>query len=150
MSVYAINKRARGDYQLLETFEAGIKLTGAEVKSVKAGGMRLVGAFVTMHGGQLQLTNAHISRYKPAGTDERYDPERSRPLLLTKAELRKISGTLHQKGLTLVPLRAYSKRNLIKLEFAIARGKRQYEKRDVLRKREADRTIARAMRSRPR
>ncbi|MFH0831032.1 MAG: SsrA-binding protein SmpB [Parcubacteria group bacterium] len=149
MSVYAINKRARSDYQLLETYEAGLKLTGPEVKSVKMGGLRLVGAYVTIHAGQMQLLNAHISRYKPAGPMPEYDPARSRPLLLKKRELREIIGQMHQKGLTLVPIRAYSKRNLIKLEFAVARGKRQYEKRDVLRKREAQRTIARALRSRP-
>ncbi len=148
MSTYAINKRARADYQLQDTFVAGIKLTGAEVKSVKKGGMRLVGAYVTLHAGQASLINAHIGAYKPAGPQPDYNPTRSRPLLLKKSELRTIIGQMNTKGLTLVPLRAIGVRNLIKIEFAIGRGKRQYEKRDVLRKREADRTIARAMRRR--
>jgi SsrA-binding protein len=148
MSIYATNKRARADYQLQDSFVAGIKLTGAEVKSVKKGGMRLVGAYVTLHNGQASLTNAHIAAYKPAGPQPDYDPGRGRPLLLKKSELRTIIGQMNQKGLTLVPLRAIGVRNLIKIEFAIGRGKRQYEKRDVLRKREADRTINRAMRRR--
>jgi len=148
MSVYAINKRARGDYQLQDTFVAGIKLSGPEVKSVKLGGMRLVGAYVTLHKDRPMLMNAHIGAYKPAGPQPDYNPTRSRPLLLKKSELRTIIGRMNQKGLTLVPLRAIGVRNLIKIEFAIGRGKREYEKRDVLRKREADRTIDRAMRRR--
>ncbi|MFO0704554.1 MAG: SsrA-binding protein SmpB [Candidatus Andersenbacteria bacterium] len=148
MSIYATNKRARADYQLHDTFVAGIKLSGAEVKSVKKGGMRLLGAYVTLHNGQASLVNAHIAAYKPAGPQPDYDPTRSRPLLLKRSELRTIVGQLNQKGLTLVPLRAIGVRNLIKIEFAVGRGKRQYEKRDVLRKREADRTINRALRRR--
>jgi SsrA-binding protein len=148
MAIYAINKRAKGDYRLLETYDAGIKLTGAEVKSVKGGGMRLVGAFVTLHGGNLSLTNAHIGPYKPAGPQPDYDPTRSRQLLVKREELRKIIGAMQQKGLTMVPLRAYSAHNLIKIEFAIARGKREYEKRDTIKKREADRAIGQALRRR--
>ncbi|MDP2587812.1 MAG: SsrA-binding protein SmpB [bacterium] len=145
---YATNKQARRDYNLQDRFTAGIKLTGAEVKSVKKGGMRLKSAFVTLHKGSLFLTNAHIAAYKPAGPQPSYEPTRSRPLLLKKSELRSIIGQLNQKGLTMVPLRAIGVRNLIKIEFAIGRGKRQYEKRDLLKKREADRTINVAMRRR--
>src|SRR3990172_6603745 len=98
MSTLAINKRAKSDYNILETFDAGIKLTGAEVKSTKLGGLRLVGAFVTIHGNQLMLTNAHIAKYKPAGPQPDYDPDRSRVLLVKKDELNKIHGALNQKG----------------------------------------------------
>lgn len=148
MATFAINKSAKRDYKILESFEAGIKLTGAEVKSTKLGGMRLKGAFVTLQKGILQLTNAHISKYKPAGPQPDYNPTRSRLLLLKKAELRKIVGQMNQKGLTMVPLRAYSAHNLIKVEFAIARGKRQYEKRETIKKRESKRTMQQALRSR--
>lgn len=145
MSTLAFNKRAKSDYNILETFDAGIKLTGAEVKSTKLGGMRLVGAFVTVHNDQVFLTNAHISRYKPAGPQPDYDPERSRVLLVKRDELNKIQGSLNQKGLTLVPLRAYTAHNLIKIEFGIGRGRKQYEKRDVIKKREVQRAIKRAI-----
>ncbi len=145
MPALAINKRAKADYTILETFDAGIKLTGAEVKSTKLGGMRLVGSFVTVHNNQVFLTNAHISRYKPAGPQPDYDPERSRALLVTRNELNRIGGRLRQKGFTLIPLRAYTAHNLIKIEFGVGRGRKEYEKRDVIKKRESDRAIKRAM-----
>lgn len=148
MPAFAINKKAKGDYKILDTYDAGIKLTGAEVKSIKSGGLKLAGAFVTLQRGGLQLTNAHVSKYKPAGPQPSYNPTRSRPLLVKKAELKKIIGTMNQKGLTMVPLRAYSARNLIKLEFAIARGKRQFEKREVLKKRSEQKTMRAALKRR--
>jgi SsrA-binding protein len=146
MATFAINKRAKSDYQILETFEAGIKLTGAEVKSVRLGGMRLTGAYVTLAGGNVSLINAHIAAYKPAGPQPDYDPTQSRRLLLKKEEVRRLSGLMQQKGYTLVPLRSYSLRNFIKLEFAVGRGKRQFEKREDIKRREAKREMGRAMR----
>jgi len=150
MATFAINKRAKADYKLLETFDAGIKLSGAEVKSVKGGGLKLTGSYVTVNRGQLQLTNAHIAPYKPAGVQEDYDPKRSRQLLVKKSELRTIAGMLNEKGLTLLALKAYSKKNLVKLEIAVARGKKQFEKRESIKKSEDQRSMRRALRERNR
>lgn len=140
MPSLARNKRAFHDYDLLLKVEAGIELTGAEVKSAKAGQVSLKGAYVAVRGGEAWLLGAHISAYKPAGTSRAYDPARVRRLLLKRSELKTLTGRI-QTGLTIVPLSLYTKRGLVKLEIALARGRKQFEKRDAIRKREIQREI---------
>lgn len=143
MADITFNKRAVFDYELQKKFEAGLMLTGAEVKSVKNGHINLKGSFVTLHGGELYLTNANISPYPFAKTAETYDPARSRKLLVRKSEISSLVGKLQTKGLTLVPLRVYTKKRLIKLEFALAQGKKKFDKRENIAKRESKRRMER-------
>lgn len=145
MPTLAFNKRAHFDYELHDKYEAGLVLSGAEVKSIKTGHISLKGSFVTMHESQLYLTNATIAHYPFAGFKIAYDPTRSRKLLLRKEQIKSLIGKLHVKGLTLVPLRVYTKRRLIKLEFAIARGKKAHDKRSDIAKNETKRSIDRAL-----
>jgi SsrA-binding protein len=147
MTTLALNKRAKFDYELLDKYEAGLVLYGHEVKSIKTGHISLKGAFVTIHNGELYLTNALIPLYQHAGNIKDYDPNRSRKLLLKKSEIRTLIGKKTQTGLTLVPIRVYTKRNLVKLEFALARGKTKHDKRHTIKKRETERNIARVLRS---
>ena len=147
MSAISTNKRGIFDYELQDKFEAGLVLTGAEVKSVKTGHISLRGSFVTMHDGELFLTNANISPYPFAKTFQSYDPNRSRKLLVRKSEIKSLIGKLQVKGLTLVPLRVYTKKRLIKLEFALARGKKAYDKRKDIAKKESKRKIDRALKN---
>jgi len=146
MSTLAINKRAKFDYEFIERYEAGLALFGHEVKSIKTGHISLRGAFVTIHNNELYLTNALVPPYKHAGNLVDYDPNRSRKLLVKRSEIRSLIGKKAQAGLTMVPIRVYTKRNLIKLEFALARGKSKYDKRAVNKKRDSDRIITRALR----
>lgn len=145
MSTLAVNKRAKFDYELLETIEAGLILTGAEVKSVKAGHVQLKGAFLDIKEGELWLKNAHISKYGPAGAQEDYKPDQDRKALVHKRQLKRLIGKKKAEGLTLVPVRLYTKGNLVKLEFAIGRGKKTHEKRDTIKKRDVDRQIRQKM-----
>ncbi|MEK9151830.1 MAG: SsrA-binding protein SmpB [Patescibacteria group bacterium] len=145
MPTLAVNKRATGDYEILEKIEAGLKLLGHEVKTVRAGSMSLRGAYVSVAGSGIWLVGAHIPRYKPAGPTPGYDPERSRKLLLHKREIQRLSGQVLQKGLTLVPLSVYTRGSHIKLEFGLARGKKQFEKREQIRKRDLDRDVRRSL-----
>lgn len=141
----AVNKHAKSDYELLETIEGGLVLSGAEVKAAKLGNMKLQGAFLTVERGELWLKNAHIGRYKPAGVQEDYDPTRQRKVLVHKKELRKITQKKQSEGLTIVPIRVYTKGGLVKLEFAIARGKKKYEKRESIKKRDVERRMKEEM-----
>ncbi len=145
MSAIASNDRAKYDYEILDTVEAGLVLTGQEVKSAKTGHMKLRGAHVTFHNNEAFLLNAHIAKYSKAGPLPGYDPEHSRKLLLRKPELSKLRGKLEEQGLTIVPLRAYLKRGRIKIEIAIGRGRKQFEKREVIKKRDLDRQVRSAM-----
>lgn len=147
MPVIAINKRAGFDYTLGEHYEAGLVLTGNEVKSVKTGHASLKGSFVTIKGNELYLTNALIPRYAHAHRDTQHDDSRSRKLLLRKREIRSLIGKARVEGLTLVPLRLYTKKQLVKLEFAVGKGKKAYDKRSDIGKREAKRKMERAMKS---
>lgn len=144
--VIAQNRRASYDYSLQDHYEAGLVLTGGEVKSIKTGHVSLRGAFVTVHNNELWLTNALIPRYAHAGVKVHHEDTRSRKLLLRKREIASLIGKVRTEGLTLVPLRLYSKRRLVKLEFAVGRGKKQYDRRADIGKREAKRRIERAMR----
>lgn len=142
MKTLAINKRATFDYNLQEMFEAGLVLTGPEVKSVKAGSVQLKGAFVDMRNGQLWLKNAFISPYKPAaGAQKEYDPSRDRKVLVHKREMNRLIGKKKAEGFTLVPVSIYLKGNLIKLAFAIGKGKKEYEKRETIKKRDVQKQI---------
>lgn len=145
MPTYAENKQARFDYNILETLEAGLVLTGPEVKSVRAGHINLKGAFVTFHGDQTFLTNAHISKYRYASALPGYDPDRSRPLLLKKKEVAYLRGKAQEKGLTIVPLSVYTKGRHIKVTVGLARGKKMYDKRAAIKKRELNREVEKAL-----
>ena len=139
--IIASNDKARHDYTLLDTHEAGLVLTGQEVKSAKTGHMRLRGAHVAFHRGEAFLLGSHIAKYPKAGPLPDYDPERSRKLLLRAPELSKLRGKLEEEGLTIVPIRAYLKKGRIKIEIAVARGKKEYEKRESIKKRDLDREV---------
>lgn len=140
----ATNQLAKRDYDILETFEAGLVLSGQEVKSIRSGQMKLQGSYVTIAKGAAWLIGSHIPPYKPAGLLPHYDPDRSRKILLHKKELARIAGHLRQKGLTLVPIRVYTLRRKLKLEFGLGRGRKEYEKREIIKKRDIDREIRRA------
>lgn len=147
MSVLAVNKRANFDYEIKEKFEAGIVLLGHEVKSVKTGHINLKGSYVTLRKTkknlpELYLINAHISLYKHAGNITNFNPSRERKLLVKKKEIRHLIGKKQEQGLTLVPIKMYTKRSLIKLEFGIGRGKRKIDKRELIKKREVKRKIS--------
>jgi len=147
MTTLAINKRAKFDYEFIERYEAGLVLFGHEVKSIKTGHISLKGAFVTIHNNELYLTNALVPPYQHAGNIKDYDPNRSRKLLVKKSEIRSLIGKKAQAGLTMIPIRVYTKKNLLKLEFALAKGKTQHDKRHSIKKRDTDRNIARVLRS---
>ncbi|OHA09101.1 MAG: SsrA-binding protein [Candidatus Sungbacteria bacterium RIFCSPLOWO2_01_FULL_59_16] len=145
MAVFAVNRKAAFDYEILETYEAGISLTGLEVKSVRAGRMNLVGAFVLVRGGEAWLLNAAVPPYQPKNAPAGYDPAGPRKLLLHRAELRELIGKSAAKGLTLLPVRVYTKGPRIKLEIGLARRKRKYDKREAIRRRDMEREAARAI-----
>ena len=145
MKNLAVNKKARHDYDLIHKYEGGLMLSGAEVKAAKLGNIKLQGAFLTVRGGELWLKNAHIGKYSPAGEQDEYDPTRERKVLLHKRELKSITGKKQSQGLTIVPIRVYTKGNLVKVEFALARGKKKYEKREAKKKRDVDRRIKEEM-----
>jgi len=145
----ARNRRARHEYEVIDTFEAGIALIGPEVKSLRAGRANLGDAYGVVRGGECWLEKLHISPYEPA-TRENADPQRSRRLLLHGREIRKIRSRVVEKGLTVVPLSLYFKNGLAKVELALVRGKRVRDKREDLKRREAQRETARAMRNRGR
>ena len=134
----ASNKRARHDYHVLETFEAGIQLAGTEVKSVREGRVQLKDSYVELKDGQAYLVGAHISPYSH-GNRENREPERVRKLLLKKREIDRLFGRAQLKGLTVVPLTVYLKGNWIKLEIALVQGKKLYDKREAEKTREFDR-----------
>jgi len=139
------NRKARYDYHLLETFEAGLVLVGTEVKSLRAGKANLKDSYGKIEGGEVWLVGVHISPYEQ-GTHGNHDPERPRKLLLTHREIKRLTGKLQEQGLTLVPLRLYFKGGWVKAEVALAKGKRKYDKRQAIAKRDADRALARAKR----
>lgn len=150
MAVLAINKRANLDFEILETFEAGLLLTGGEVKSIKAGRMGLKGAYVVMRNNEAYLTNASIPPYQMKNTQPDYDSLRSRKLLLRKKELISFIGKTKMKGLTLIPLRVYNtKSGFLKLEFGVGKGRKKRDKRETIKRKEVARTIERAVKELP-
>jgi len=136
--VLARNRRARHDYDLLETFEAGMKLSGTEVKAARAGRVQLKDSYVEIRDGEAWLVSAHISPYSH-GNRQNHEPERARKLLLSRRELDRLFGRTLGKGLTIVPLSVYLKGNWIKCEIALAQGKKLYDKREAARRRILDR-----------
>ena len=144
----AVNKTLKRDYQVMDTLEAGIKLTGAEVKSVKLGQIQLKGSYISIdRNNQIWLINCHISYYKPSGPrNANYNPTRSRVLLMHRKEIDSLVGKIHQPGLTILPLSVYTKGNLIKLEIAIVRGKKKFDKREEMKNREIEKEIRRNIR----
>jgi SsrA-binding protein len=141
----ATNRRARHDYEILETYECGVSLVGAEVKSLRAGQVSLQDAYARIDGGQAWLVGAHVAPYEYATGYGRFDPDRPRKLLLHRAEIDDLAGRVAQKALTLVPLAVYFKDGRAKVEIALARGKRQYDKRHSIAERDANRETARAI-----
>lgn len=148
--IVADNRKARHDYDIEETFEAGIVLTGSEIKSLRAGRVNLRGSYARVYRDEVFLYEAHISPYEQSGTYFNHEPTRPRKLLLHRREINRIDGLIRQKGLTLVPTKLYFKGRRVKLELGVARGKKHYDKREDIAKRESQRDIERAMKSRSR
>lgn len=144
----ADNKQALYDYQILEEFEAGLVLTGPEVKSVKLGHLSLKGSFISIKDGQAILKNAHISSYKKAKLSQKdYHPEHERLLLLKKKEISYLLGKTKEKALTIIPISVYTTRRLIKVKIALARGKKKFDKRQAVKTRDVNREIARKLKT---
>lgn len=142
------NKKAHFDYEHLETFDAGIVLTGAEVKAVKSGLVNLEGSYVTIQRGQAILKGVKIARYSKSGADQAsYIPDHDKKLLLTKKELNHLAGSLSTKGLTIVPISVYSSKRLVKIKIALARGKRKFDKRAAIKEKEYKRRLNAQFRS---
>jgi SsrA-binding protein len=143
--IVTTNRKARHDYEILETFESGIELRGTEVKSLRNAKAQLADAYATVEDDQLYLRNAHIAIYDP-GSYQNHEPTRARRLLMHRAEIRRLRGKLEEKGLTLVPLSLYFKGGHVKVELALARGRRHYDKRAKLDERRARRELRGVMR----
>lgn len=143
----AVNRKALHDYEVLKRIEAGLALLGSEIKSIRQGRIQIREAYARPEGGELWLLNAHIARYDPAGPTG-HEPTRKRKLLLHKSQIRELSRAVLEQGLTLVPLRLYLKDGIAKVEIALVRGRKRYDKRAAIAKRDADREIARAVRHR--
>lgn len=139
------NKKVGLNYVKLSKFEAGIELLGFEVKSLRAKLGSLEGAYVIVRGGETYLVNAYIPPFQPNNTPKDYNPRRNRKLLLTKNEMREVQAQENKKGLTIVPISVYNKGRKIKVEIAVARGKKKYDKREDIKKRESDRDIQRSL-----
>lgn len=145
--VLIANKKARHDFEILETIEAGIKLAGFEAKSVRKGTGSLRGAHAIVRGGEVFLVGANIPPFQPQNAPKSYDPERPRKLLLSAKEIARFAGTEKQQGLTLVPLSMYNKGRFLKVELALVRGKKKHDKRETLKKRDADREMRRSLKT---
>ena len=142
------NKKAYFNYQILEKFEAGISLIGQEVKSLKTRGVNLAGSYVVVKDEEVFWIGANIPPYQPKNAPSDYRPDRSRKLLLKKSEIKYLIGKFKQKGLTLIPLKIYTKDGKIKLGFGIARGKKKFDKREFIKKREIEREIKKELKIR--
>lgn len=144
IKVIATNRKARHDYHIEDSLEAGLVLRGTEIKSIRAGQVNLRDSYASFRDGELWLVNAHISPYQQASY-ENHEPRRERKLLLNRRELNRLAGKLQEKGLTLVPLKLYLKNSRAKVELGLARGKKSYDKRQTLRERQDQRQIDRAL-----
>lgn len=147
MSAYVSNKKAHFNYEILETFEAGIVLFGYEVKAIRAGRGKLEGGHVVIRGKEAFLVGVSISYFQEANTPKSYDPERTRKLLLSKKELALLEQKGEQAGLTIVPIKLYNNGRNIKLELALARGKKKQDKRESLKERDSKRDIDRILKT---
>ena len=148
-TVFATNHKARRDYEVLETWEAGLELRGTEIKSIRQHRVSIDDSFARIDGGELFLYNMHVSPYEQGG---RYnvEPIRVRKLLMHRRQIDRLAGILSRKRVTLIPLRLYQQHGLVKVELAVGKGKRVFEKRDRIREREMDREIQRRVRRAPR
>lgn len=149
MRVIATNRKARHDYYILDTYEAGMILTGSEIKSVRAGRVSLREGYVTARNGELWLVNCYIAPYDQANRLN-HEPRRDRKLLMHRRQINRLARDVQEPGYTIVPLRMYLKDNWAKVEIALVRGKRQYDKRQAIAKREADRRIRRILKEQDR
>ncbi len=147
VKVLATNRKAYHDYYVEEEHEAGVVLTGTEIKSVRAGSVNLRDSYAEVRNGEMWLKNAHIAPYEPASR-QNVDPYRDRKLLLHRGEIMRLMGRVQEKGLTLVPLRMYLKKNHAKVELGLVRGKKMYDKREAISKRDAAREMERAVKTR--
>src|SRR3989338_111753 len=147
MNEQIINRRARADYNILETYEAGIELRGFEVKSVKNGRMTIAGSYARVASNGMWLLNSNIAPYQEKNTPQDYDPARTRRLLLKHDEIESLRGKMKSDRLTLLPLKVYGKRGLIKVELGLGQGLRKYDKREKIKKREVKREISRRLKN---
>ena len=145
MQVLSENKKAHFDYEILEKFEAGLVLQGQEVKSIRGGHISLTGSYVVFKQDEPYLIGSKIPAYQPKNTSADYNPERLRKLLLNKKEINQLIGKSNEKGFSLIPLKVYTKDGRIKLEFGLARGKKKYNKKEQIKKRDTDREINREL-----
>jgi SsrA-binding protein len=148
MANYAENRKVYFNYEILEKYEAGIELLGIEVKSVRNGGMSLEGAFIIVRGGEIFLINSNIPPFQPNNTPKDYDSLRNKKLLLTKKEITTLAGSEKNKSLTIVPISVYNKGRKIKVEIALVMGKKKYDKRESIKKRDTDRELRREIKER--
>jgi SsrA-binding protein len=144
-SVLAENRRARFDYEILETFEAGLELKGHEVKAIKAGRASLAGAHVVIRGNEAYLLNTEIAPYQALNTPKDHDPRRNRKLLIKKSEIKYLIGKNQTERLTTVPIKLYNKGGLVKVMIALVRSKKKHDKRETIKKRDAKREIERTL-----
>lgn len=148
MANYIDNRKAYFNYTILEKYEGGIELDGNEVKSIRKGKISLDGAFIIMRGGEAFLINANISPYQANNIPKDYNPLRNRKILITKKEIKELVQTEKNKSLTIVPLSLYSKNRKIKMEFALVKGKKEFDKRESIKKRDTDRELRREYKGR--
>ncbi|ACA99347.1 MULTISPECIES: SsrA-binding protein SmpB [Cyanophyceae] len=145
IKIISDNRKARFQYEILETLEAGIQLQGTEVKSVRAGKVNLGDGYVLIRNNEAWLLNVHISPYTASGQYFNHEPKRDRKLLLHRKEIRRLIGQLEQKGLTLIPLKMYLKGSLVKVSLGLGRGKKLHDKRETIKRRQDSREMARAL-----
>lgn len=145
-SRFTENRKARHDYETLESFEGGLVLSGNEVKAIREGGAKIDGAYVTVTGGELWLLGAHIRPYSKASKNSILDPDRNRKILVHAKELNYLAGKTQEKGLTLVPFALYPRGRQIKLSFGLCRGRKAHDKREKLKSRDLDRDVRRHLR----
>jgi SsrA-binding protein len=145
MKVYAENRKVRFDYELMEEFVAGLELTGFEVKAIKAGKMNLAGSYVSIRGAEAFLLGAEIQPYQPKNAPLDFDSTRAKKLLLSKAEIAELAKAEGTKGLTIVPIKVYNTGRFLKISLAIARGKKKFDKRETIKKRDTERDLKRTL-----
>ena len=141
-----VNKKAYHDYHIMESYEAGLALKGSEIKSIRLGRVNIKDAYAKPESGELWLYNSHIAAYQAGGFDS-HEPGRRRKLLMHRNQISELAAKTSQKGLTLVPLRVYIKNGIAKLEIGVGRGKKQYDKRDAIARRDTERELERALKT---
>ncbi len=145
MNIYAENKKAHFDYEIIEKYEAGLVLQGQEVKSIKGGHINLSGSYVVIRGQEPYLIGAKVPPYQPKNAPVGYNPEQSRKLLLSKKEINYLIGKVNERGFSLIPLKVYEQNGRIKLEFGLAKGKKKFDKKEKIKKRDVERDIRKTM-----